>query len=418
MQLFKKEIQPIIHQSLIIGGSKFIALSMPLADIVILSKMATQAQALSDYIFATQIIQIFVVLSVTASVGIPIFYNQTPDKKHAVQVCVAYAGVLGLALFVLGLFLLMCLHAYSPLSQTQYLTYVYLILGILSLPAYVVFSHILDTLGKSKYTFNATVVFALGNVILDFVLVWSTALYEQVAVSLATTIIRFLGALIFLGLLYKEFSIHHIIPKIHKKHFIKMGAFGLSEAVTSLIFVTSFALLTYFLTFRFSDIMVAQYGIALNFINTISVVYIGLAISLSIHLSKNNPHIPSPKDRYWNTVIFAFCVIFGVIALLSIPIFAWLYFGGLDIVGVVLLMLALAVAVLDGMGIAMISKLRVLGFAQYPPLLRLFLVFLGMPLGLVLLQYWGISGLLMAFVLANLLTVLGLLYWDKKIMGA
>lgn len=308
----------------------------------------------------------------------------------------------------------------EQLTTTQYLTYIYLSIGFLFLPAYIVFSHLLDTLGKSNKVFNLTIVFAILNFLLNTVLVLASDLYDQVAVSLTTTIIRFLGAFIFILLIFKEFNISYIKPSIHIKNFIKIGSFGLSDAMTGLLFSTSFALLTYYLNANYSNEVISTYGILLNFINIIFVIYIGLSSSLAINLSKNKEHhknntIPNPQDPYWNRFIIIFCLSIGFIIFLLLPVFSWLYFTNINTSIIVLMTIALLVALFDGMNISIISKLRVLGFKKYPPLFRMALVFFGMPLGLILLPHLGINGIFIAFAIANFTTLMALVFFDQKI---
>lgn len=409
----------IIKQAIVIGASKFVALSMPFADIVILSKLSNSNNALSDYIFSTQIIQVFVVICLALSVGIPIFYNQHQDKKNAISTCMGYSLFLGVSVFSFSLLLLYFLSQNEQLTTTQYLTYIYLAIGFLFLPAYIIFSHILDTLGKSNKVFNLTIVFAILNLLLNTALVLGSDLYDQVAVSLTTTTIRFLGALIFIIFIFKELNIRYIKPSIHTKNFIQIGSFGLSDAMTSLLFSTSFALLAYYLNSNYSNEIISTYGILLNFINIIFVIYIGLSSSLAINLSKTNEDyqknntISNPKDPYWNRFIIIFCLSVAFIIFLSIPIFSWLYFSDINKSIMILMVIALLVALFDGINISIISKLRVLGFKKYPPLFRLSLVFFGMPLGVVLLSHLGIAGVFMAFAIANFGTLMALLLFDK-----
>lgn len=412
MNIFQKSVRPVINQSLVIGGAKFIALSMPFVDIIMLSKMAFDKNALSDYIFSTQIIQIFVVLSLSLSIGIPIFYNKINDKKHALQISISYAYLLGIVLFLLSILLFLCLDNYQKFTDSQYLTYLCLAIGILPLPAYIIFSHILDTMGKSNYTFGVTLIFAVLNIILNAIFVLFINNYDQVAVSLSTTIIRFLGFLIFFILICREFKIKYFLPKMDKKYFMEICSFGASEAISSLIFVISFAALTYYITFNFSSEIIEQYGILLNFINTIFVIYIGLSISISIHLSK----ISGINNIKWNNFIILYCIAVGVIVFLTIPFFSWLYFGNFDFTSIYLMIPALLVAVFDGISVAIISKLRVLGFKKYPPLFRLLFAFIGVPFGVICLHYFQIFGLFAAFALINLMILFLIFYFDKKMI--
>lgn len=94
----------IVKQAIVIGGSKFVSLSMPFADIVILSKLSSNNNALSDYIFSTQIIQVFVVICLSLSVGIPIYYNQNQDKKNTISTCMGYSLFLGIYLYFLSVY--------------------------------------------------------------------------------------------------------------------------------------------------------------------------------------------------------------------------------------------------------------------------------------------------------------------------
>lgn len=407
----------IVKQAITIGASKFVALSMPFADIVILSKLSKSQNSLADYVFSTQIIQVFIVLCLALSVGIPIFYNQSKEKENSVSLCMGYSFFLGFIIFSLGLILLYLLNFINPLTLTQQLTYIYLSFGILFLPAYIIFSHILDTMGKSNKVFNITIIFAISNLILNLIFVLGSEMHNQVAVALTTTLIRFFGAFLFLYIVFKELSRKYIKPKFDIKNFIQIGSFGISDAATSLLFATSFAALTYYLNINSTDEMVATYGILLNFINIIFVIYIGLSSSISINLSKINgedkEEIKTSNDKYWNKFIIKFCLLVGFIIFILIPIFSWLYFGHIKSTTITIMSIALLVALFDGMNISIISKLRVLGFKKHPPLFRMSLVFIGMPIGVLLLKYFDISGVFIAFAFANFLALVMLLAYDK-----
>lgn len=276
----------IVKQTALIGSSKFVALSMTFLDIVVLSRLSISSNALADYIFSTQIIQVFVVICLSLSVGVPIFYNQNQDKKNAISICVGYSLFLGISIFSFSLLFLYFLKYNQQLTITQYLTYIYLSIGFLFLPTYVVFSHILDAMEQSKKVFNITIIFAILNLLLNITFVLGSDLCDQVAVSLTTTIIRFLGALIFMFFAFKGINMRQIKPIFHIENFNKIGSFGISDATTSLLFSVSFALLTYYLKTNYSSEIMSTYGILLNFVNIIFVIYIGLSSSLAIIYQK------------------------------------------------------------------------------------------------------------------------------------
>ncbi|OOS22924.1 MATE family efflux transporter [Moraxella pluranimalium] len=414
MELDKNSQTLIVKQSILIGLTKLIALSMPMIDLVMLAHWST-VDALSDYSFITHLVQIFVVMTLALSIGVPIFFNQSENQKSAIRRCLAYALVMSVLIVPLITVFFYALDWVNHFNQIQTYTYFSLVAGIVTLPTYVVISHVLDAMGQSKKMIYLTAILSIVNLLINYYYIFIADIQEQLGVAIATSAVRVLGLIIILLWLLRLFGSSVLIPKFDKKSLLSLMRLGRSDLVTGMAFSGGFALLSFYLSANYSSKLVGEFGILLNIINIVFVFYIGFAAALSIHLSKH----PSQKHELltadWDYFILKSIAKSFIVGLLVSPIVTLVYFYPMFADKLVIVGLAITIAVLDGLAIALISRLRVVGYAKYPPLTRLMLILFGIPLGVCLLPHMDILGVLLAFALANGLVALVLILYSRVI---
>ncbi|OOS06023.1 hypothetical protein [Moraxella cuniculi] len=403
---------------MMIGLSKFIALSMPMVDLVMLSWWGSGV-ALADYAMTTQLVQVFVVLSLALSIGVPIYFNQHSDGVLATRQAIGYACLIGIALLALSWLYFVGLDAVHAFSPQQTLVYVLLIGGVLSLPCYIVLNHILDALGKSRQVIYLTAIMTVLNIALNYQLLFNSSLSAQAAIATATTAVRIIGLLVLMAWIGQQLGTHALRATLHPPAIKKLLDFGQSELLTGLVFTLGFALLSFYLNARFDAKLVGEFGIFLNMINLSFVVYVGFASALVIYLSKL-PNQPIKLHRTTNRQIDWLIIRFVAGSLLAgavlSPLLCWLYFGQFDTKQLLIVLAALLVAAIDGLAIATIAKLRVAGDTKKPPLFRLLLVVVGLPLGGWLLSMAGLFGVGIAFIIANACSVIALKVYQKRLL--
>ncbi|MDO4223841.1 MAG: hypothetical protein Q4D05_07435, partial [Acinetobacter sp.] len=191
--------------------------------------------------------------------------------------------------------------------------------------------------------------------------------------------------------------------------------FGRSDLATNLIFAVGFALLFFYLNANYTEQVMSYFGISLNIINLAFVFYIGFSSALSIHLSKGMNYNHALFIPVLNRFIFTFVIKSLMISLLFSPIFIGLYFGEFSYFYLLVVCLSLFIAAFDGLSVAFIARLRVMGYVKYPPLFRLLLIFIGMPLAIYLLPMLGVVGILIAFASINFIIAMSLFLINRRI---
>lgn len=172
---------------------------------------------------------------------------------------------------------------------------------------------------------------------------------------------------------------HAIIaqPKISKEKIGILVNFGRTEAVTSVFFTGGISILVLTFANLYSQEQTAHLGFALNFMNSFSVLYVGLVISLSISLSQMDKTDDEPYSMLTLTLSYILVSALGLVALADT--FSQIYTANATNNLVEALKLSVAVIAIDGIALVFISWLRVRGFSQLPPLFRLAMIFIGLP---------------------------------------
>lgn len=102
-------------------------------------------------------------------------------------------------------------------------------------------------------------------------------------------------------------------------------AFGKSEAIVSLFFTGGLAWFMLYLKGYYSDDEVAIFGIALNWMNILSVLFVGLAISTAIFLSKEKT--PYLQINYFIVICLSYIALAYLVFYFLTPNICQLYFG-------------------------------------------------------------------------------------------
>lgn len=362
-------IATFLKRALVISTTRFVALSLAMVDMVMLGH--TNIMAVEDYTLASQVIQVFVILAVVLSIGINIVIGQNKDTaRQTAQEILGYSVCLGGVLLLISLIVGQFFDASNNATQSYFL----LSVSIFPLAIYVGICNILEAQGLEKKVLGVTIASAIANAFFNYVAI-SNIESASVAVSMSTLAIRLLilVPVIYLGLK------HAIIaqPKISKEKIGILVNFGRTEAVTSVFFTGGISILVLTFANLYSQEQTAHLGFALNFMNSFSVLYVGLVISLSISLSQMDKTDDEPYSMLTLTLSYILVSALGLVALADT--FSQIYTANATNNLVEALKLSVAVIAIDGIALVFISWLRVRGFSQLPPLFRLAMIFIGLP---------------------------------------
>ena len=360
-------IATFFKRALVISATRFVALSLAMVDMVMLGH--TDIMAVEEYTLASQVIQVFVILAVVLSIGINIVLGQNKDTDcqtaQEILLFCLLGGVLSLISLIASVF--------EPSNHTTQ-SYFLLSVSIFPLAIYVGICNILEAQGLEKKVLGVTIVSALANALFNYVAI-SNIESASVAVSMSTLAIRILVLVpvIYLGLK------HALIaqPKISKQKIGILINFGRTEALTSVFFTGGISLLVLTFSHLYSQEQTAHLGFALNFMNSFSVLYVGLVISLSISLSQMDKTDDEPYSMLTLTLSYILVSALGLVALADT--ISQIYTPNSTNELVETLKLSVAVIAIDGIALVFISWLRVRGFSQLPPLFRLAMIFIGLP---------------------------------------
>ncbi|EGR2838355.1 hypothetical protein [Vibrio cholerae] len=362
-------ISIFIKRAFIISSTRFVALSLAMIDMIMLGH--GNLSSVQDYTLASQISQVFVILSVMLSIGVNILLGKSQDSKRAVsQEIFGYSILVGVILLFISLFF----GLFIDISSSAMKCYYILSASILPLAIYIGLSNILESIGLEKKVLGITTFSALINILFNYS---AMSIIEDpaIAVSTSTLLVRILIIFpAFLILIRKDLLIP---PKLNVNSVIHLFSFGRTEALTSIFFTGGISLLVLIFTKNHSPEETAFLGFSLNFMNTFSVIYVGLAISLTISLSN--------MDKLFKTFFSVILVSVGYVVLtasflvLSSSIIANIYTQNVTEDLVDAIKFSVAVISIDGIALIFISWLRVQGFSQLPPLFRLSMVFIGIP---------------------------------------
>ncbi|WP_167385968.1 hypothetical protein [Xenorhabdus miraniensis] len=140
-----------------------------------------------------------------------------------------------------------------------------------------------------------TVCNAIANIILNYIFIqWIDD--SAIAVSTSTCFIRLLILLPMFHLILKQKV--KISPQKIEGLNRELLILGRTGAITSLCFSGGLSLLVMYIANNMETKYSAYFSLTLNFMNIISVIFIGMAISLTISLTKNNDNIQAITISY------------------------------------------------------------------------------------------------------------------------
>lgn len=400
-------ILDFIKRASTISATRFVALSLATIDMIMLGH--TNISSVQDYTLASQLIQVFVILAVVLCIGINIVLGQSKDK-----LCRASQEILGYSICVGATLLTISLPFAGLVDGSRYAIQSYFILAasILPLSIYIGLSNILESQGLEKKILAITIASSVLNVLLNYLAI---SIFDNaaVAVSSSTLMTRILILIpaIYVGVKYGLIA----KPRFSKNMTKKLFSFGRTEALTSMLFTGGISILVIMFSHIYSQEQTAFLGFSLNFMNTFSVIYVGLAISLSISLSKSDKEDVEPYS------ILSFTIGYILVTALVLAMFtstiAKIYTPQATDELVTALKLAVAVISIDGIALLFISWLRIKGFSQLPPLFRLSMIFISLP-SVFFIQIMGnpIQNAVLFMGIGNLVAaILSIAYFKLKI---
>ena len=283
---------------------------------------------------------------------------------------IGYSFIISIVLFSLsfiGLF-------FTEKNESMTISYIILSFSIIPLCLYIGYSNILESINLEKKVLFITASSSVINLVLNYILIYFLD-DSAVAVSLSTLIVRIILIISVYILIIKTGFIAN--PIFSKDICYKLFNFGKSEALTSLIFTGGIALLVIYFSHNLLFEDVVYLGFSLNFMNTFSVIYVGLAISLSITLSQNRQGFKETRSLIYQSCIYI--LISSILLLLISGGMSTIYTNDYNAKLSLSIQVSVAVIAFDGLAMMLISTLRVQGFIQTPPLFRLSLIIIGIP---------------------------------------
>ena len=155
--------------------------------------------------------------------------------------------------------------------------------------------------------------------------------------------------------------------------------YGRSEAVVGLIFTGGMSLLFAYAQARSHEKAVALLAIGINFLNIASVLYVGMTRAVANAASVSTQGMLA---HMWGLACFGLLYVAAGSAALyaASPLFSWLYLGANSAELLSVFFVAIGVVAFDGAAMLFITLLRLLDWRTGPPVLRLALIVVGVPL--------------------------------------
>ncbi len=365
----------LIRQSLTISGSRLVALSMVSLDLMILGRFSLAETA--DFALAVQFSQVYIVLGLGLTVGVNIAFNMKKSSSSSIAgSVVGYALLVGSLLFLMS----MAMGVAMQVSVNARDSYYALAVGIIPVTIYIALCALIEASGGAGWVFRLTAGAAVVNVILDVFLInlgWSS---PAVAVACATTLVRIL----LLGFVVHGCLVRHRIaiwPNLDLPEWKNLFSYGRSEALVGLIFTGGMSLLFAYVNSRGHEQLVALLAIGINFLNIASVIYIGMTRAVGNAASERSASILGDMK---GLAMFglAYVAISSVGLHVASPLLSWLYLGTISTQLLSIFFLAIWIVAFDGLAMLFITLLRLLDWRAIPPLLRLSLIVVGVPLSL------------------------------------
>lgn len=362
-------IATFLKRALVISATRFVALSLAMVDMIMLGH--TNMLAVQDYTLASQVAQVFVILAVVLSIGINIVIGQNKEApRQTAQEILGYSICLGVVLLVISLLVGQFFDATIHATQSYFI----LSISIFPLAIYVGLCNILEAQGLEKKVLAVTIASAIANIAFNYIAIANID-NASVAVSISTLAIRVITLLPVIYLGFKNQLI--ATPRFNKEKVGILVNFGRTEALTSICFTGGISILVLTFASLYSQEHTAYLGFALNFMNSFSVLYVGLVISLSISLSQMDKSSNEPYSML--TIMFGYILVSAFGLILLAEAISQIYTPTATNALVKALKLSVAVIAIDGIALVFISWLRVRGFSQLPPLFRLSMIFVGLP---------------------------------------
>lgn len=361
-------IKQFTQKMLTISLSRLLALSLGFIDIVMLGRQGYQSTEI--YTIASQSIHIFVILCINLQLGIFILVDKKSiDLKHHVQNIVHYAMSLGVVLSLLSLLGMFFIH-----DAAVMVSYLLLAMSLLPLALYICFINILETIGLEKTVFYLVLLSAMANFVANDFLIHHMD-ESAIAVSLSTLLIRcFIMVPVIYLIKQQNFNIKPIYSQQMNTLLFQNG---MSTAITSIFFTGGIALLVGLVAQLNRHELTAYLGFLLNYMNTFSIIFVGITTSLTISCSemqKNPSQCLSLIKFAVIMVMFYSLGMFFLSAYVSV-----IYTNDFDFRLNEYLKLSTFVMALDGLSMIFIAYLIVFGHKRMPPLFRLLFVFIGVP---------------------------------------
>ncbi|MBI6549731.1 hypothetical protein [Xenorhabdus lircayensis] len=138
-------ITKFISRAIIISSTRFVALSLPLCDMIMLGHQGNEY--VKNFSVAVQLSQIFVILAVMLSIGINIVIGKSDrDRDKYIQGIFRYSIYLSFCLFITSL--IMSIFIYN--NNVAFLSYLILSISIFPLCIYISFANILESIDLEK----------------------------------------------------------------------------------------------------------------------------------------------------------------------------------------------------------------------------------------------------------------------------
>ncbi|OTA21661.1 hypothetical protein Xbed_00411 [Xenorhabdus beddingii] len=397
-----------IPRALIISSTRFIALSLPLCDMIMLGHQGNEY--VKNFSVAAQLNQVFVILSIMLSIGINIVMGKSKyqEREKYIQGILRYSIYLAICLFIISLITAPIVHHNIEILKT----YLILSISIFPLCISICFSNILETIKLEKKVLLITLYSAVANLLLNYIFI-KLINDSTIAVATSTCLIRLFILLPMIHLFLKQKI--KLSPKKVEGLNQEILILGRSSAVTSLCFTGGLSLLVIYISNNMKTEYSSFFGLTLNFMNTISVIFVGMAISLTISLTKNHHNVKAVTISYLKQAML-YILTFSFLFYFISPLLPYLYLGHADQLLTQYFILSMGVIAFDGIAQAFISTLRVYGMSQIPPLFRLSLIFIGIPLSFIFsIDENPIANIIKFMMLGNLLASLFcVLYFVKN----
>lgn len=363
-------MKALFLQSMTISFTRIVLLMTPILYVFIISNYDNHH--LEHYILSTQFTQIELVILVSLNIGTNIILAKQKQYKDIYSYC--YGG-----LFYLSLLLSLCFSILSVHLFDDIVNYFNLAM-LLSMPLsalYLVATSILESKGKEKIAFNISLLSLLFNCLILLFTLWigNQITYWIIGIAILTKGITLACSAFCIKTYVGDFMNIKFNPKVLKE----MLAYGIPEALTSLVFTSSIFISLYIMHYQF-HLDVSMIGISLNYKNIISMFFIGYCISYTINNAAHS-NIKLTTDSLFSLCVFYTICVISMILLL--PIFSFLYSVEKWNLVMHYLIVSIFIVLFDAIGIFFVSHLRINGFKKYPPLLRLSFAFIGVPIGLI-----------------------------------